>query len=97
MRNLGLDQDAVLVGVRPHDLSLAARGDADAVGRVEVVEPLGATTILHLRIDRASERPIRVVVPSELATAVDAEVAVCVRRDHVYLFNERTGAALMRS
>src|SRR5262245_17266919 len=95
--NLRLDQPAVLVGVRPHDISLAPRGDADAVGRVEIVEPLGATTILHIRIDGASERAVRVVGPADWGPIVDGEVAIRIRRDRVYLFDERTGGAVTQS
>jgi ABC-type sugar transport system ATPase subunit len=95
--NLSLEQDTVLVGVRPHDISLAPPGAADAVGRVDVVEPLGATTVLHIRIDGAQERPVRVVVPADQTAMVDAEVAIRIRRDRVYLFDERTGVALTRS
>ena len=64
-RDLSLEQDAALLGVRPHDIGLASPGDADAVGRVEVAEPLGATTILHVLIDGGSGRAIRAVVPSD--------------------------------
>jgi multiple sugar transport system ATP-binding protein len=94
-RHLRLDPDAVLVGVRPHDISLAPLGDADAVGRVDVVEALGATTILHVRIDGASEHAIRLVVPADRGPVVEAEVAIRIRRDRVYLFDERTGMAVM--
>jgi multiple sugar transport system ATP-binding protein len=94
---LRLDQDTVLVGVRPHDISLAPRGDADAAGRVDVVEPLGATTVLHVRIDSRSERAIRIVVPADRGPVVDAEVAIRLRHDRVYLFDERSGSAVVPS
>jgi multiple sugar transport system ATP-binding protein len=95
--NLRLEQDTVLVGVRPHDISLARRCDADAVGRVDVVEPLGATTVLHVRIDSVSERAVRVVVPADRVPAIDAEVAIRLRHDRLYLFDERSGVAVMPS
>jgi ABC-type sugar transport system ATPase subunit len=94
-RNLRLDHDGVLVGVRPHDISVVARGEADAVGRVNVVEQLGATTVVHLRIDDVSERAIRVVVPADQGPMVDAEVPIRIRRDRAHLFDERTGIALV--
>jgi ABC-type sugar transport system ATPase subunit len=87
----------VLAGVRPHDISLVPHGDAEAVGRVEVVEPLGATSVLHVRIDNGSARAIRVVVPADQAPVVNAEVAIRLRHDRVYLFDEPTGVAIMRS
>ena len=93
----GWQQDTVLAGVRPHDISLVPHGDAEAVGRVEVVEPLGATSVLHVRIDHGSARAIRVVVPADLAPVVNAEVAIRLRHDRVYLFDEPTGVAIMRS
>jgi multiple sugar transport system ATP-binding protein len=95
--HLGLDLAGVLVGVRPHDISLVSPSDADAVGRVEIVEPVGATTVLHVRIDGGSERAVRVVIPTDTGAAVDAEVAIRIRRDRVYLFDERTGGAVMPS
>jgi multiple sugar transport system ATP-binding protein len=91
--SIGLEQDTVLVGMRPHDISLASSGEADAVGRVEVQEPLGPTIVLHLRLHGAEER-VRVVVPADQAPADNAEVAVRFGRDRVYLFDERTGAAV---
>ena len=94
---LRLDQDTVLVGVRPHDISLAPGGDGDAIGRVDVIEPLGATTVLHVRIDDASQRAIRVLVPADQGPSADAEVAIRIRRDRVYLFDERTGVAIRPS
>jgi multiple sugar transport system ATP-binding protein len=89
--NAGCESGTVLVGVRPHDVTLSRRDDADAIGRVEVAEPLGPTTVLHVHLDGGSERAVRVVVPTEQAPAVDAEVAIRIRRDRVYLFEERTG------
>jgi ABC-type sugar transport system ATPase subunit len=95
--NLRLEKNTVLVGVRPHDISVAPRADADAVGRVEVVEQLGATTDLHIRIDGAPERTLRVVAPADWEPVVDAEVAIRIHRDRVYLFDARTGLAVMPS
>jgi multiple sugar transport system ATP-binding protein len=91
------EPDTVLVGVRPHDISLAPHGDADAVGRVDVVEPLGATTVVHVRIVSRADLAIRVVVPADQAPVVDAEVGLRLRRDRVYLFDERSGAAVIPS
>ena len=84
----------MLVGVRPHDIVFASGGEADGIGRVEVVEPLGATTILHVRVEAGSERAMRMVVPADGAPAVDERVAFRIRRDRVYLFDERTGVSL---
>lgn len=92
--DLPFDCGAVLVGVRPHDVALASPDEADAVGHVEVLEPLGPTTVVHVRIKGMSGRAVRVVVPADRVMAVDDEVAVRIRRDRVYLFDERTGMAV---
>jgi ABC-type sugar transport system ATPase subunit len=91
------DRDAVLVGVRPHDIVLASRAEADAIGRVEVLEPLGPTTVVHVRIMGMAARALRVVVPADRAVAIDDEVTIRIRRDRVYLFDERGGRALTPS
>ena len=39
------------VGIRPHDIELVPDGDGDGTGRVEIVEPLGPVTVIHLRVD----------------------------------------------
>ena len=88
------DREPVLVGVRPYDIDLTTPGDADAVGCVEVVEPLGATTVLHVRIAGASGRPVRVVVPADRTPALDDQVALRIRRDRVHVFDGRTGIAV---
>ena len=87
-------QDAVLVGVRPHDIALASPHDGDAVGRVEVLEPLGPTTVVHVRIEGMPDRAVRIVVPADRAVAIDDEVAIRIRRDRVHVFDQRTGMAV---
>lgn len=89
-----LDHELVRVGVRPHDISVVAPADADAVGHVEVLEPLGTMTVIHVRIEKSSNQAVRIVVPSDRALAVDDKVAIRVRRDRVYLFDGRTGMAM---
>jgi multiple sugar transport system ATP-binding protein len=86
-----LATDGVLAGVRPHDLELADTASADAIGRVDVVEPLGPTTVLHIRL--ADNQPLRMVVPANRAAAVDAEVGVRVLPGRVHWFDAGTGAA----
>jgi multiple sugar transport system ATP-binding protein len=94
-RNIGQERDTVLVGLRPHDISLAAGGQADAIGHVEVAEPHGPTVVLHVRIGGAAGAALRVVVPADRAHAHGEEVAIHLRRDRVYLFDERTGVAIV--
>ena len=90
------EDERVLLGVRPHDIALVSLADADAVARVEVVEPLGATTIVHVRIPGAPDMRIRAVVAAAQTPAVDDEVGIQMAIDRLHLFDERTGAAMAR-
>src|SRR5207244_2805684 len=40
----------VLLGVRPHDITLVDPGDADAVAGVDVIQPLGSEMLIHLHL-----------------------------------------------
>jgi multiple sugar transport system ATP-binding protein len=83
----------VMVGVRPQDIALAARDESDVPARVEIVEPLGATAVVHARI--SGDAPlIRVVVSADDVPAVDDEVGLRVRRDRLHLFDAETGVSL---
>jgi multiple sugar transport system ATP-binding protein len=82
------------VGVRPHDIELVSDGEGDAAGRIQIVEPLGAVTVIHLRIEGLPDDLVRVVVPADRPLAVDAAVAFRVRRDRVHLFDGTTGVRL---
>jgi ABC-type sugar transport system ATPase subunit len=95
----GIDGGAparVLLGVRPHDIELTAPGDGHGLGQVEVVEPLGSTTVIHLRVEGLPDRLVRVVVPPAVAAAVDERVGFRVDVSRLHLFDARTGLRLDR-
>lgn len=79
-----------VVGVRPHDIELTDETAGDGRGRVEVVEPLGASTVIHLQADGRSGDFVRVVVPAGRAVAVGDVVGFRVRPDRVHLFDAGT-------
>jgi multiple sugar transport system ATP-binding protein len=83
-----------IVGVRPHDIELTAPEAGDGRGRVEVVEPLGAATLVHIQINGRSSELVRVIVPSEARVAVDDQVGFRLRRDRLHFFDEQTGRRL---
>jgi len=59
-----LSRGPVTVGIRPRALALSGAADAGTfTSRAELIEPLGAETLVHART--ASEHEIRVVVPRE--------------------------------
>jgi multiple sugar transport system ATP-binding protein len=84
----------MVLGVRPHDVTLTAPDEGDGRGRVDVVEPLGATTLAHLRTDSGPHGLVRVVVPSDTALGVGDVAGFRLRRDRLHLFDEPTGVRL---
>jgi ABC-type sugar transport system ATPase subunit len=90
---LAWQREGAIVGIRPHDVELAAEG-SDETGRVEVIEPLGSTQLLHVRLDRRPDVLVRVVVSSDTHVGADTATALRLRRDRVHLFDAATGRTL---
>jgi ABC-type sugar transport system ATPase subunit len=82
----------VSVGVRPCDMRLAASSDAEITGRVEVVEALGSTLLVHARSDTGVE--FRVLVAAETAVAAGEQIAARPSSDDLHIFDAETGARL---
>ncbi len=78
-----LDRPLVL-GVRPEHVDLAGDGrPAGARAAVQVVESLGSETLLHVGL---GPRPFVVRVDGHTAAAVDQELDLALRPDHIHLF-----------
>jgi ABC-type sugar transport system ATPase subunit len=88
------DREVVVIGVRPHDVDLTDPATADGRGRVAVVEPLGAATLVHVQMDDAPDDLVRVIVSADTPIAVDDRVGLRVRRDRLQLFDGGTGRRL---
>ena len=80
-----------LVGVRPHDIELTPADGGDVAGRVEILEPLGPTMLVHVRIDDASESRARIVVPANTRIAIGDRIGFSVRRDRLHFFDATSG------
>jgi ABC-type sugar transport system ATPase subunit len=87
-------QDGAIAGIRPHDVELVPVEAADDTGQVEVIEPLGSTQLLHVRVNRRPDLLVRVVVSSDARHGVGTRVALRLRRDRMHLFDAATGRAL---
>jgi len=85
------DVAEISLGVRPHDIELVSSDESDGAGRVEIVEPLGAVTVIHLRVDALAEDFVRLVVPVDTSVEVGDRVPFRVRRDRLHMFDARTG------
>jgi ABC-type sugar transport system ATPase subunit len=90
--NLLPPSDGVVKGIRPHDIELAQPGEADAQGRIEIVEALGSTVLLHIA-SNLGPHLVRVVVPAGGAPGVGDMVGLRVPPDRVHLFDATTGQA----
>jgi len=80
--------DAV-AGVRPHDVML---GDGPLGATVDVVEPRGADSIVHLRLDEPGDDVVRATIAGE-PPAPGTRVRLGWRHDRVHLF-DRSGNRL---
>ena len=74
--------------MRPHDIDLVPTGHGDASARIEVVEPLGAVTLIHVRVDGVRDGLVRIVVPPDTRIEVGSEVSFRLRRDRLHFFDK---------
>ncbi len=81
----------VTVGLRPEHLTSSSERDASLAGTVEVVEALGADTLLHLDV---AGRNIIARLPHGIMPAIGATLHVRANPDRVYLFDAGSGARL---
>ena len=81
----------VTIGVRPEHLAPTAPSAASVVGSVEMVEALGADTLVHVAV---SGRPVIARLPHGTPAAVGEPMALAARADRVYVFDGETGQRL---
>jgi ABC-type sugar transport system ATPase subunit len=90
---VGQDQDAV-IGLRPADLDIAPGPDGAALtGKLDVVEPLGWESLLHLSI---GGEPLVVMCETDRALSYSPgdDVPVSVDPARVHVFDAETGVRL---
>ncbi|GIW41887.1 MAG: ABC transporter ATP-binding protein [Candidatus Binatia bacterium] len=81
----------LLLGIRPEDVKLVAAGERDAVGVVEIVQPLGASDVVHLALEGPGESKMTAVCPAEEAPRPGDRVGLRFPPDRVHLFDAETG------
>ncbi|HEX8012862.1 MAG TPA: sn-glycerol-3-phosphate import ATP-binding protein UgpC [Casimicrobiaceae bacterium] len=84
---------AVTLGVRPEHLAPSTPSAASIVGSVEMVEALGADTLVHVTV---AGRSVIARLPHGASAVVGEPMALATRPDRVYLFDSETGARLGR-
>jgi sn-glycerol 3-phosphate transport system ATP-binding protein len=81
---------AIVLGIRPEHICLAMPETADAVLTVELVELLGADTIIHGRL--GSEGPVLLVRLDGIASLrLGSDLPIALPRDRVHLFDRTSG------
>ncbi|ESY71262.1 sugar ABC transporter ATP-binding protein [Mesorhizobium sp. LNHC252B00] len=85
--------EAVLIGIRPSDIRLAAKGEAAVASKVHLLEPLGDITIVSVE---AGGEMLRMVLPEATAASIrtgdSASIAIDSRKIHV--FDAASGQAM---
>jgi len=79
-----ITQDRLTVGIRPQNVAPVPPGDGALAGTVDVVEPLGHATIVHVRT--ADDVRIVAVVPNRPSARPGDNVGLRFARDRVYVF-----------
>ncbi|HEY7943571.1 MAG TPA: sn-glycerol-3-phosphate import ATP-binding protein UgpC [Casimicrobiaceae bacterium] len=80
------------IGIRPEHLTPCKPSEANLVGSVEVIEALGADTLIHVTV---AGRTVIARLPDGTRAEVGAPIALAADRDRVYLFDADTGARLV--
>ena len=83
------DGSELWLGVRPHDISLAAHAEGDARGVVDVIEPLGPITLVHLRVEGLPDL-VRLAVPPDADLRAGATTSFRIRPERVHVFDLRS-------
>ena len=87
--------DRVTLGVRPHDIRIVGSDEGDVPARIDVVEPMGADTLVHVKLGVADGgAEARIVSPAEVLPAEGDTVGLHLRRDRLHLFAADDGARL---
>jgi len=81
----------VTIGVRPEHLAPSAPSAASFVGSVEMVEALGADTLVHVAV---AGRSVIARLPHGTPAAVGEPIALAAAPDRVYLFDAESGQRL---
>jgi multiple sugar transport system ATP-binding protein len=82
-------QSAVTVGIRPESLTPSEPGQADLVGRVDVVEPLGNATLLYAAIGEGVS--LRVLLPDFPRDRAGDEIGLRLDRAALHFFDSQSG------
>lgn len=79
--------ERVTLGVRPHDIRIDRPDEGDVPARIDVVEPMGADTLVHVRLGvEEGGAEARVITPAEAPASEGDTVGLHLNRDRLHLF-----------
>jgi multiple sugar transport system ATP-binding protein len=78
------ERKAVVAGVRPEHINVSADTGSGAIGQVELIEPMGLSTLIHLTI---GGEPIKALSFERLELRPGMSVGISVAPNRVHLFD----------
>jgi ABC-type sugar transport system ATPase subunit len=94
LRSAKPDQDAQL-GIRPQDIRIVDPEKADAVGRVDVLQPLGSDVIAQFQLsDNSNEMMLTALLPAHLPMKTDDRIGIEFARDRLHVFDVGNGTRI---
>ncbi|MCE4610961.1 MAG: ABC transporter ATP-binding protein [Desulfurococcales archaeon] len=82
----------VIVGFRPERVLIGGFEGLRFKGRIDFVENLGSTTIIHVEVEKG--RKIVVSISGEASLSQGEEVTISIPRDAIHVFDAKTGRAI---
>ncbi len=87
--------NAVILGIRPHDIQLGQESQTDVVAQVELVEALGSELLVYLSLpEPTGDLRLIMVAPASAQVAAGSRVGVRFTRNRLHLFDAAGGARL---
>jgi multiple sugar transport system ATP-binding protein len=90
-RAQGQDGQPVKVGVRPEDVQISSKAEGDHTGQVELVEPMGLGTIVHIG---AAHYALKAFVLERVDYPVGTNITYSLPASKLHIFDAKTGERL---
>jgi multiple sugar transport system ATP-binding protein len=84
----GRDSQAVKVGIRPEDVRVSIQNAGSRMGQIELVEPMGLGTILHVG---TVHRTLKAFVLERADYPIGTRIAYSLPGDRLHIFDAQTG------
>ena len=85
--------EAAIIGIRPNDIRLAAKGEKSISSKVHLIEPLGDITIVSVA---AGNEMLRMVLPESKAISIKVgdPAAIVINPDDIHIFRADSGQVM---